>query len=86
MFRCNCKIGPLDRSENCAGLSGLDDRLMTHCLLETEEATGLLLVGLEAEVVAVDIVDVVVLVVEPLVVGGGVVMAVKGLVELLFTG
>ena len=63
------KLGPLERSENCAGLSGLDDKLMTHILLEIEEATGLLLVDLEVVVVVVDIVnveDVEKLVVEPL--------------------
>ena len=78
------KMGPLDRSENCAGLSGLDDRLMIHFLLETEVAAGLLLVGLEAVVIVVDVVDVVVLVVESLVVVV-VAMVVEGLVELLST-
>ena len=50
--------------KNCSGLSDLDDRLMTYILLEIEEATGLLLVGMEAIVVVVDVVDGVVWVVE----------------------
>ena len=81
------KLGLLDRSENCAGLSGLDDRLMTHFLLESEEAVRWLLVGLEVVVVVVgivDVVDVVVLIVRPLIVV--VVMVVEGLVEMLSTG
>ena len=48
---------PFDRSENCAGLSGLDDMLMTKLLLKTEEAAGLLLMELEVVVVVVVVVD-----------------------------
>ena len=80
-----CKVGPLDRSKNCAGLSGLDDKLMTHLLLETEEAAGFLMMELEVVVVVVDIVDVVVLVVESLTVVV-VVVVVAGPSELLFPG
>ena len=78
------KLGLLHSSENCAGLSGLDDKLMTHLLLEIEEAAGLLLMELEVVVVVVDIVDVEILIVEPLVVF--VVVVVAGPLELWFPG
>ena len=83
VFGVIAKLGPLERSENCAGLSGLDDKLMTHLLLETEEATGLLVVDLELVALVADIVDIEMLVVEPLVV---VVVVVAGPVVLLFSG
>ena len=71
VFGCNCKVGPLERSENCVGLSGWDDKLMTHLLLETEGTAGFLLVDLEVVVLVIDLVDIgddEILAVEPLVV------------------
>ena len=68
------KFGPLDSSEDCAGVSGLDDKLMTLLLLEHVDASGLLNLGIvEVVVVAVvvlvvgSLVAVVVVVVSPLV-------------------
>ena len=69
------KFGPLARSEACSGVSGLDDKLMTHLLLEPIDVSGLLLlepvivdVLVEAVVVLVagDLVVVVVVIVSPL--------------------
>ena len=75
------KLGPLDRSENCTGVSGLEDKLMTHLLLEREVATGLLFMGLDIELLVVVVVEI--LVVESLVV---VVLVVVCPSQLLFTG
>ena len=63
------KVGPLARSKDCAEVSGLDHKLMTHLLLEPIDVSGLLL--LEPMVV-----DVVVVAVVVLVAGGLVVFAV----------
>ena len=60
------KFGPLPRSEDCAGVSGLDDKLMTHLLLEPIDVSGLLL--LAPVVVVVVVMAVVVMVAECLVV------------------
>ena len=60
------KLGPLDKSENCTGVRGLEDKLKTHLLLETEGAAGLLFLGLDVELLV--IVAVGTLVVESLVV------------------
>ena len=62
------KLVPLARSEDCAWVSGLDDKLMTHLLLEPIDVSGLLL-----EPVVVDVVVVAVVV---LVAGGMVVVVV----------
>ena len=51
------KLGPLDRSVNCTGVRGLEDKLMTHLLLETEGAAGLLFMGLDFELLVVVVVD-----------------------------
>ena len=59
------KLGPLDRNENCAGVRGLEDNLMTHLLLETEGVAGLLFMGLDVELLVVVVVEI--LVVSPVV-------------------
>ena len=64
------KFGPLARRENCDGLRGLDDKLMTHFLSKIEEATGLLVVVLEAVVVVVLVVVTFVVVVVDVIVSG----------------
>ena len=52
------KFGPLDSSEDCAELSGVVAKLMTHLQLGFEVAVGLLVVGFEV-VVAVVVVEMV---------------------------
>ena len=73
------KLGPLDRSENCVGVRGFEDKLMTHLLLEF--VTGLLFMGLVVGLLVV--VVVVVLVVDSLAV---VVLVVVCPSPLLFAG
>ena len=70
------KFGPLARSEACAGVSGLDDKLMTHLLLEPVDVSRLLL--LEPVIVDVVVVAVVVMV------AGGLVVVVVSPLLLLF--
>ena len=60
------KFGSLAKSEDCTGVSGLDDKLMTHLLLGPIDVFRLLL--LEPMVVDVVVVAVVVLVAGGLVV------------------
>ena len=60
------KFGPLARSEACSGVSGFNDKLLTHLLLEPIDVSGLLL--LEPVIVDVLVEAVVVLVGEGLVV------------------
>ena len=48
------KLGPLDKSENYTGVRGLEDKLMTHLLLEF--VTGLLFMGLGVELLVVVVV------------------------------
>ena len=69
VFRVMAKLGPLTRSEDCTGVRGLDDKLITHLLLEPIDVSRLLLL----EPVVVDVVVVAVVV---LVAGGLVVVAV----------
>ena len=69
------KFGPLTRSEDCAGVSGLDDRLMTHLLLEPIYVSGLLLL----ETVVEDVVVVALVVLA----AGGIVVVVVVVVSLL---
>ena len=52
------KLGLLDRSENCTGVRGLEDKLMTHLLLEF--AAGLLFMGFDVELLVVVVVEVLV--------------------------
>ena len=74
-------LGPLDRSENCTGVRGLEDKLMTHLLLEKEGAAGLLFMALAVKLL--DVVVVEILLVESLVVVALVVVSPS---QLLFTG
>ena len=57
------KLGPLARSEDCARVSGLDDKLMTHLLMEPVDVSGLLLLVVDVVVVTVVVLVVVGLVV-----------------------
>ena len=45
VFGCNGKVWPLDRSENCTGVRGLEDKLMTHLLLVVESPVVVVLVA-----------------------------------------
>ena len=77
------KFGPLDGSEVCSGVSGLDDKLMTHLFLKPVDMLGLLLLLLEPVIVEVVAVAVVLLVAGSLVV---IVVVVVSSLLLLFCG
>ena len=51
------KFGPLSKSDCCAGMSGLADRLITHFLLELLVVSVLLLLETVALEVVVEVVD-----------------------------